>query len=393
MGVMLRAIGLVLLVVLGYLTTVWAVEPGSRRLFSQTDGTIEMTSPEGRLTLTPKGPRWWVTGPDGQARLADRGKVDAFRKRLFELRSTRPLGRFGAPREGAFDDPIVIRWGDQEVQYGVLSRVPGLVYLRFGNGDIHLAPPLFDAPDPATLVDRRLFPDGLPKVDSINVTGAGRLLHATQKFGVWRITVPDLSEANGPQIDAWLAHIKELTGDPANSRSADLEPVKLVLSSGQKTVTTLTAWPDGRVGLDGGIYQIEWPGLIPRRFDWMEKDFLRIPEDEITGVNILQGDESQRFSRGEDNRWRERLSGKVYKTWVKNLFKQLNPVTAIGLYSGDETALGEPQVEVQLWKGDEIYATIELWMGDNGHWWARGGETVYIYEIDGTLPAHLARLF
>ncbi len=125
----------------------------------------------------------------------------------------------------------------------------------------------------------------------------------------------------------------------------------------------------------------------------MEKDFLRIPEDEITGVNILQGDESQRFSRGEDNRWRERLSGKVYKTWVKNLFKQLNPVTAIGLYSGDETALGEPQVEVQLWKGDEIYATIELWMGDNGHWWARGGETVYIYEIDGTLPAHLARLF
>ncbi len=397
MRVVWHLMGLFCLVLAGAASpsAAWAVqiEPGSRPLFTQTGGAIAMVSPEGRLTLTPKGERWWVTGPDGQAHLADRTRVEALRSRLAGLRSTRPLGRFGAPREGAFDDPVTIRWGDQQVQYGVLSRVPGLVYLRFGNGDIHLAPPPFEMPDPASLVDRRLFPDGLPEVDSINVTGAGHLLHVTKKFGVWRLTVPDPSNANGPLIDAWLDRISGLTGDPVSPPENGREPVKLVLSSSQGPSITLTAWPNGPVALDGGVYRVDWPDLIPQRFDWMEKVFLRVEKDGITGVNVLQAEESHRFSRGEKHLWRERTSGRAYKTWVKNLFKLLNPLTAIGLYDGDDTTLGEPQVEVQLWQGTDIYATVELWMSDDGRWWARGGETVYIYEIDGALPAHLARLF
>jgi hypothetical protein len=294
----------------------------------------------------------------------------------------------------AFARPLRIEWGGRRVEYGGRSRVPGLVYVRLEDGSVHLAPPPPPLPDAARLTDRRLFPDGLPEVEAVNVTGPGGLLHATRKFGVWRLTVPSLSEADDAAVDGWIRAIAALSGDPVAMPPAT-QATQATLLTTDGAERRLTLWDGGVVAVDGAAYRVDPPqaSLLPERFRWMDKCILRVRPAEITGVQVQQAEKTLVFSQGDAAQWVERGSGRAYKSWMADLFRLLDPLTAHGVRDPDADAMGEAQVEVRLWRGQSVQATVELWMDGAGLWWARGGEDVAVYEITGALPQHLARLF
>jgi hypothetical protein len=140
--------------------------------------------------------------------------------------------------------------------------------------------------------------------------------------------------------------------------------------------------------VDGGT-----KALVPKRFEWMEKRVLTIPGDAITGIQVQQAERTVVLSRRAGGPWVDKETGRVYRTWGTDLFALLSPLPAIGLWGDAPDALGTAQVEVRLWQDRDLVSTIELWMGTDGRWWARGGGGVAVYQIGEALPAHLARLF
>ncbi|MBI5135929.1 MAG: hypothetical protein HZA24_01195 [Nitrospirae bacterium] len=395
---MMRAVHLVLALVLALFLAAPALAAGTdagRAVFADDPrAVIRIDDGRGVLRIAPRGERWYVTGPDGRERLAAGRQVAALRDTLAAAATAWPVaGRARLP-EDAFARTLRIEWGARRAEYGGPSRVPGLVYLRLEDGSVHLAPPPPGLPDAARLVDRRLFPDGLPEMAAVNVSGPRGLLHVTRKFGVWRLTVPSLSEADDAAVDGWIRAVAALSGDPvAMPPAASGTEATLLTASGADL--RLTLWDGDVVAMDGEAYRVD-PSkvpLLPERFRWMDKRILRVRPAEITGVQVQQAEKTLVFSRGDAADWVERASGHAYKAWMADLFRLLDPLTAVGVRDPDAGDLGEAQVEVRLWRDQSVQATVELWMGGSGRWWARGGEDVTVYEISGALPRHLAHLF
>jgi len=389
----------VCLLCLASVGSVWASDPTATTIFADAPVTaFEVPGVDGPISLLAKGDRWWVTGPDGRSRLAKDSAVAALKSTLLAMHSARSLGRNGAPKSTAFDHITPVKWGDQVAEYGAGSRIPGLVYVRLPDGSVHLSRPLPSFPKVASLVDRRLFPDGLFVVDSINLDGPRGVVHATKKFGVWRLTVPDPSTANGAAVEGWLALLASVSGDPLAEKQG-FTPITggtlTTLSGADGESLKLTLRGDGRIALAGDHYQLDPLNtpLVPRRFDWMQHHLLQVSAEQVTGLQVRQGEVLRSFSLETNGRWREKSSGKVYRSWVSDLFSLLAPLKAVGLWQADLEVLGEAQRELRLWQGDTILATVELWRDGDDRWWARGGETVFVYEIDPALATHLGRLF
>lgn len=372
----------------------WAADdrlPG-RAVFAASDGGAIQIS-DGP-SLTPKGERWWV-GDGDRNRLAATQGVATLRSLLEGLRTERSLGRHGHVKAGAFDHPVVVQWGDQRAEYGATSRIPGLIYLRLPNGEVHLSRPLPVFPKAADLVDRRLFPDGLFAVDSINFEGPRGLLHVTKKFGVWRLTVPEPAEAAGGVVDAWLAQLAALTGDPITRGASMTGGVQATLTGAKNRTLGIGLRGDGLLAMGGEVYQVDPVDrpLVPQRFNWMDKKILSLKVAGVTGLQVRVGEVVRSFSLGEDGKWVEKNTGKVYRSWINDLFGLLAPLNATGLWEGDKAVLGEAQREVRLWQDDTVLASIELWQDGDKRWWVRAGESIAVFEIDPDLATHVGRLF
>jgi len=237
-------------------------------------------------------------------------------------------------------------------------------------------------------------------VDDINLDGPRGLLHATKKFGTWRLTVPDPATANDTAVAAWLALLASASCDPLAGRkiTADAPIVggtQVTLSGEDGESLKLVLRGDGYIAMGGDAYQLDPldAPLVPQRFDWMQHELLRVLSEQVTGLQVRQGEALRSFSLGDDGKWLEKSTGKVYRSWVNDLFTHLAPLDAVGLWPAEPEALGEAQRELRLWRDAAILATVELWHDDDDRWWARGGETVFIYEIDPALAIHLGRLF
>lgn|GEM_PF-1978421 len=359
------------------------------------DRTVEIARGEVRLTLEHAAERWWVTSGDGARRLADRAGVEALLARLDGLRTERRVASFGRPLPGAFDDPLVIVRDGHEARIGGPARIPGLVYARAPDGALHLMRPVDLDPAALHLVDRRLFPDGLGVVSEIDVSGPDLVLHASREYGPWRLTAPAPSAADGDRIDAWLARLAVLKGDPAAAPVTPGTGYQTVLTRGRAGTMSVVLTRDGRAVLDGTPLQVEGPprDLVPDRFDWMRKEVMRVPEAGITGIQIQQGDQSVVLAHHGDTPWEDKSSGRVFRSWTAALFGLMDPVPAVGLWSGRPDALGPPKMEVRFWREAQVAATLELWTDDDGRWWARGGDAVTVFQVPPALPEHLARLF
>jgi hypothetical protein len=374
----------------------WAADDlaSGQAVFAPFDGGAIHISGRANLTLTPKGDRWWVSDGD-RPRLAASEGVDTLRELLEGLRTVRTLGRHGRVKSGAFDNPTVVRWGDQQAEYGAKSRIPGLVYLRLPNGEVHLSHPLSELPETSALVDRRLFPDGMFTMDSINFEGPRGLLHVTKKFGVWRLTVPEPAASAEGVVDAWLAQLSALTGDPVADVSSMKGAVQATFTGADGQAFSLGLRGDGLVSMGGEVYQIDPVDrpLVPQRFRWMDKEILSLKASTVTGMQVRVGEVVHSFSQVESGKWVEKDTGKVYRSWVSDLFGLLAPLTAIDLWEKDKSMLGEAQREVRLWREDTVLASIELWQDDDKRWWARAGESIAVFEIEPELANHVGRLF
>jgi len=348
-----------------------------------------------RVEVTRADGRWWVTGTDDQRRLADTAGVERLLAYLDGLSVERKVARFGRPLPDAFARPLAIRVGTDAVRIGGRSRIPGLTYVERGDGALYLARPVDLDPATLHLVDRRLFPDGLGAIDEIDLTGPDLAVHVTRRFGPWRLTAPTPSAADGRAVDRWLARLGALKGDPAPSVPPADASYQVVATATDGRALQLTLAPDGRVVLGDVAFEVDGgtKTLIPARFDWMDKRVLNIPGDAITGIQVQQAERTVVLTRRGAGPWFEKDTGRVYRTWGEELFTLLTPLPAIGLWGDAADALGTAQVEVRLWKDRNLVDTIELWMGPDGRWWARGGGGVAVYQIADDLPAHLARLF
>jgi hypothetical protein len=364
-------------------------------LFRETGPPIVIAEGDARVEVAEIGGRWWVTGTDGKRRLADAAAVKQLSSYLDGLVTVRPVASFGRPRPDAFAQTLTIVRGKDAVRLGGPSRIPGLSYVRRGDGAVYLMRPVSLNPADLQLVDRRLFPDGLGAIDEIDLTGPGLAVHVTRRFGPWRFTAPTPSAADGRAIDRWLRRLGALEGDPADAVPSADEAYQVVATAVDGRTLQLALAADGRVALgdlpfivDGGTQR-----LIPHRFDWMEKRVLNLPGDAITGIQVQQAERTVVLTRHGGGPWVEKDTGRVYRAWGSELFTLLAPLPAVGLWGDSADALGTAQVEVRLWEDRDLVATIELWMGQDGRWWARGGGSVAVYEIGDALPAHLARLF
>jgi len=369
--------------------------PSSDALFRESGPPVVIAEGDARVEVTQIGNRWWVTGTDGRRRLADVKRVRALMNYLDGLATVRPVADFGRPRPDAFADPLTITRGKDAVRLGGPSRIPGLSYVRRGDGRLYLMRPVSLDPATLNLVDRRLFPDGLGAIDEIDLTGPDLAVHVTRRFGPWRLTAPTPSAADGRAVDRWLARLGALKGDPAPSVPPADASYQVVATATDGRALQLTLAPDGRVVLGDVAFEVDGgtKTLIPARFDWMDKRVLNIPGDAITGIQVQQAERTVVLTRRGAGPWFEKDTGRVYRTWGEELFTLLTPLPAIGLWGDAADALGTAQVEVRLWKDRNLVDTIELWMGPDGRWWARGGGGVAVYQIADDLPAHLARLF
>jgi hypothetical protein len=372
-----------------------ATPVGGLPLFSGGEADFTLVHGSDKVELERASGRWWVTASDGVRRLADRAGVEALMQRLEALRTVRPVADFGRPAKGAFDTPLVIAQGGRQVQIGAASRIPGLVYARLGDGSLHLMRPVDLDPAALRLVDRRLFPDGLGLVAEIDVNGPGLVMHASHAFGPWRLTAPFPSAADGPRIDAWLSRVASLKGDPSSKPMDPGTGYQTVLTGPGGVTQKLVLTRDGRAVLDGTPLDLDGPpgGLVPEHFDWLRKEVIRVPPAGITGIQVQQAESTVVLARHGDEPWAEKDTGKVYKSWVNDLFTYIQPLPAIGLLDGTPDTLGPAQVEVRFWRDAQVAATIELWMDGDGRWWARGGDAVNVFEIPEDLPRHLAKMF
>lgn len=399
--VVCRGIGVVtaaLVCVLGPWPGVRAAEPGAEgvALFRGGDTSlVEIALGATRVRLEAGDGRWWVTDADGPRRLADRGGVEALLAALDGLRTVRPVARFGEPLPAAFAAPLVITRGRERVRIGGASRIPGLIYARLGDGSLHLMRPVRLDPAALRLVDRRLFPDGLGAVTEIDLSGPDLVLHLSREFGPWRFTAPTPSAAEDPAIEAWLSRLAALRGDPAPKPVPEGERYAATLTREGQGPVKLALSHAGQVVIDGTALAVDGPadGLVPVRFDWLEKVVARIRPDGMTGLQVQQAERTVVLARHGDDPWAEKGTGKVFKGWAAELFAHLDPLPAIGLWEGASDPLGTADVEVRLWREAALVATIELWMDDDGRWWARGGDSVTVFEIPEDLPRHLARIF
>jgi len=376
----------------------WAapVPAGPLPLFTGDTGAFELVHGTDRVKLEHSGDRWWVTSADGVRRLADRAGVEALVARLEALRTERPVAApFGRALPDAFDAPLVIVEGRRQVEIGGASRIPGLVYARLGDGSLHLMRPVDLDPAALKLVDRRLFPDGLGPVAEIDVSGPGLVLHASRAFGPWRLTAPFPSAADVDRIDAWLVRVAALRGDPATRPVAPGTGYQTVFTGPGGATTSLVLTRDGRAVLDDTPLDLDGPpeGLVPDHFGWLRKEVIRVPAGGITGIQVQQGERTVVLARHGDEPWTQKDTGRVYKSWVTDLFALLDPLPATALYEGTPEALGAAQMEVRFWREAQVAATVELWMDGDGRWWARGGDAVTVFEIPDDLPRHLARIF
>jgi hypothetical protein len=364
-------------------------------LFRESGPPIVIAEGDAQVEVTQSGDRWWVTGTDGRRRLADGKAVQALMAYLDGLFTVRPVASFGHPPPDAFARPLTITRAKDVVRVGGPSRIPGLDYVRRGDGSLHLMRPVSLKPSDLQLVDRRLFPDGLGAIDEIDLTGPDIAVHATRRFGPWRLTAPSPSAADGRAIDRWLERLGSLQGDPSDAPPSPDKAYQIVATAVDGRTLKLTLAPDGRVLLGDVPFEVDGglKGLIPKRFDWMEKQVLNIPGDAITGIQVQQAERTVVLSRRVGGPWVDKDSGRVYQAWGAELFSLLAPLPAVGLWGDAPDALGTAEVEVRLWQDRDLVSTIELWMGKDGRWWARGGGEVAVYQIGDALPAHLARLF
>lgn len=366
-----------------------------RALFRESGPPIVIAREDARVEVAEIGGRWWVTGTDGKRRLADARAVGRLMAYLDGLKTERAVAPFGRPRPDAFARTLTIARGKDAVRVGGPSRIPGLSYVRRGDGAVYLMRPVSLDPSSLRLVDRRLFPDGLGAIDEIDLTGPDLAVHVTRRFGPWRLTAPTPSAADGRAIDRWLGRLGALRGDPAAAAPASDDAYQVVATAVDGRSLQIALAPDGRVVLGDVPFEVDGgtEALIPHRFDWMEKRVLSIPGDAITGIQVQQAERTVVLTRRRGGPWVEKNTGRVYRTWGTELFDLLAPLPAVGLWGDSADSLGTAEVEVRLWEDRDLVATIELWMGHDGRWWARGGGSVAVYQIGDALPAHLARLF
>lgn len=347
-----------------------------------------------RLVIENEGDRWWVTATDGQKQLADTAGTEALIARIQQLTTVRRVARYGSPQDEAFADATTIRRGGQQVTIGGESRIPGLVYVRLSNGELHLMQPVSLSLSPARLVDRQLFPDGLGKIHEISLTGPDTILSATKKFGDWRLSVPEASAADSKMVDAWLAAIASLSGDPLPGGLPDGEAYDVVLTDDRGKQINFLLYPGELVAMNGVAFQADPTGqeLLPDRFDWMVKEVIQVAEAPLTGIRVTQAEKTITFSRDDRGKWVEKDTGLVFKSWTEDLFAHLSPLPAIGIWEGDLGGMGEPQVVVRLWQDDQVVDALDMWLAE-GRWWARRGDSFFVFEISDQLPEHLSRIF
>lgn len=347
-----------------------------------------------RMTIENEGDRWWVSAADGSRQLADADGAQALIDRVQQLTTVRRVARYGFPQDEAFANATTIRRGRQQVTIGGESRIPGLVYVRLSNGDLYLMQPVSLSLSAAKLVDRQLFPGGLGKTREISLTGSDTVVHATKKFGDWRLSVPESSAADGKVVDAWLGAISSLTGDPAPGGMPDGDAYNVVLTDENGKKINFLIYPGELVAMDGVAFQADPTGqdLLPDRFAWMVKEVIQVAEAPLTGIRVSQAEKTITFARDERGKWVEKDTGLVFRSWTDDLFAHMNPLPAIGIWEGDLGAMGEPQVVVRLWKGSKVVDALDMWMTDD-RWWARRGDSVFVFEISDKLPEHLSRIF
>lgn len=339
--------------------------------------------------------RWWVTGKDGDKHLADRRGVEELLGWMRNLETVRSVARFGTPREDAFMAPVTLSWGRNKALIGDESRIPGLVYVRAPDGKLHLMYPVRPTFTVSKLIDRRLFPDGLGKVEEIDLSAQDRVLHATRKFGAWRLTAPVPSAADGTKVDAWLAAVEKLKGDPVPYPPESESVYESVLTMAEGDPVSFAVRSDGTVRLGKVVFRVEGEAddLLPRHYDWVRKDPLRLNASDVSEIEVQNAEETIVFGRDRNGDWVKQSSGQIYRSWTNDLFGFLTPLATIGLREAHVEELGVPQVEVRFWNDGELVTSLELWMGEDGLWWARGGEADFVFEISEELPAHLSKLF
>jgi hypothetical protein len=188
--------------------------------------------------------------------------------------------------------------------------------------------------------------------------------------------------------------VAALRGDPAAQPVAPGSGFQTVLTGAGGATTSLVLTRDGRAVLDGTPLDLDGPpeGLVPDHFDWLRKEVIRVPAGGLTGIQVQQGDHTVVLARHGEEPWVQKDTGRVYKSWVTDLFTLLDPLPATGLYDGAADALGDAQLEVRFWREAQVAATIELWQDADGQWWARGGDAVTVFRVPDDLPKHLARI-
>ena len=354
---------------------------------------LQIRDGQQHITLSFEKGRWWITGADLRRHIADRVAVEQLFERLATLKAERSVGRYGQVPDDAFAAPVTVVWGDQQIQIGGPSRIPGLRYGHLTDGSLHLLGPL-DLPRSIDgLVDRRLFPQGIGMVTEVNISGPRHLLHASRKEGSWRLTAPQASRMEPQVVDDWLAQLLTLQGDPVPEAIREEQmAVQLIRADGP--LIEMAFLDDNVVALAGETFQIDTPQpTLPRYFDWMEKQIVDIAPGDITGIQVQHEDTTRVFQRNERRQWIDRISGLRYRTWTTRLFELLAPLTATGLLDEVPENLGPADLEIRLWKGKSVFSTIELWPSEEGVWRCRGGDGLFVFEVDKALATHLQKLF
>ena len=385
----------ILLLLLLLAPAAWAGDDGPVPLFGTgADGALSLVTGSEALRLERSQGRWWVTGADEIRRLADVGRATDLKARVAALTTARPLGRYGVPLDGAFTRPAMITLGGRSAAIGGNSRIPGLVYVRLDDDSVHLMQPPSLSVSAADLVDRRLFPDGLGGVTDLNLTGPDIALHATDRFGPWRLTAPTPSAADVAVIDRWLEALAALAGDPAPAPPGD-QAVDVVLTGKKGATRNLSIHPGGIVALDGTVFRVDGgtDALMPTHFDWLHKEVLALTPEGITSIQVQQGEETVAMYLSPEGKWLRKDTGAEYRSWSRDLFGLLASLPATGLKDGDASALGPARVEARLFAGTEVRSSIEMWPAGEDGWWLRGGADLNVYRVPGTLPGHLTRLF
>lgn len=347
-----------------------------------------------RMNLEFREGRWWVTTDGGREQLADRAQVRELLAVLVSLVTERTLTERGRPREGAFDAPTIINWGEQRVEIGGESRIPGLVYARLPDGSLHLMErPQLPLPR-GGVVNRHLFPEDMDKVREIDISGADLALHAVLAGDAWRLTAPAVSPAETDAVAAWLRLLNALSGDPVSAPEGKPAFFDVILTDDAGKTESFALSREGYVRTGKLLFRTDpvRGKLLPSHMDWLLKQVVSINDSDITGFEVESGDSTRGFLRRSGN-WTDRDSGTVYRRWAEEMLQMIAPLKAISARMGDTGSLGESMMEVRLWKGKKNVTSLEFWLDDEGRWWVHGGETDLLYEIKPDLPLHLTILF